>query len=345
MSSKNYILSIFKGSSLVSSDREEDPLVSVIIPTYNRAILLPRAIKSVLRQKYQNFELIVVDDGSVDDTSHVMKEFTDSRIRFFKFKENRGKSAVLNEGIKLSQGNYLTILDDDDEFLPHTLRLEVNNLRNTPNEIGFVVGMGIQIYKNMISLFNNTKKIEQQKAIYDSQLRYNTVIVCGTLIKKECLETIGFFNEDLFFGIDWEFMLRLLKLYKYKYLPTPIYKAHYEEENIKHITKDSRRNLFQRLKTYKFIFTNHFYEIIKSKRVLSKHFFRIAQTLYGLDEFRLSNKYFRLGFHNNPRNIRYLFYYLISKLNKKTRKLVVLLLQKLEDHLYNLFGYYYYAGR
>ena len=104
-----------------------NPKVSVIIPTYNRANLLARAIKSVLNQTFQDFELIVVDDGSTDNTRKVVEEFQkkDSRIKYI-FQENSGGPAKpINTGIKNSKGEYITILEDDDEFLPQKLQKQV----------------------------------------------------------------------------------------------------------------------------------------------------------------------------------------------------------------------------
>jgi glycosyltransferase involved in cell wall biosynthesis len=104
------------------------PLVSVIIPTYNRAHLLPRAMNSVLNQAYQNFELIIVDDGSTDNTEEVVKSFDDNRIIYHKHENNRGVLATKNTGWDLAKGKYNCRLDDDDELLPEALETAVNKL-------------------------------------------------------------------------------------------------------------------------------------------------------------------------------------------------------------------------
>jgi glycosyltransferase involved in cell wall biosynthesis len=103
-----------------------NPKVSVIIPTYNRANLLPRAIKSVLNQTFQDFELIVVDDGSTDNTRKVVEEFQkgDSRVKYF-YKENGGPGSARNFGLKNAKGNFVIFLDSDDMFLPYILEEEI----------------------------------------------------------------------------------------------------------------------------------------------------------------------------------------------------------------------------
>ncbi len=102
-----------------------NPTVSVIIPTYNRANLVSRAIKSVLNQTYQDFEIIVVDDCSEDNTEEIVKSFNDSRIRYIKHKKNKGGSAARNTGIKRARGKYIAFLDDDDEWLPSKLEKQI----------------------------------------------------------------------------------------------------------------------------------------------------------------------------------------------------------------------------
>lgn len=96
------------------------PVFSVIIPTYNRAAVVGRAIRSVLDQSFAQFELIVVDDGSADETAQVVAGFTDARVRYM-YQENAGVSAARNSGVALARGQYLTFLDSDDEALPEWL--------------------------------------------------------------------------------------------------------------------------------------------------------------------------------------------------------------------------------
>ena len=113
-----------------------NPIVSVIIPTYNRAHLIDKAIKSVLNQTYQDFEIIVVDDGSTDNTNEVLKNFTDSRIHYIFHTSNLGVSAARNTGIKTSQGEYIALLDSDDDWLPEKLDKQVDVLQNESSEVG-----------------------------------------------------------------------------------------------------------------------------------------------------------------------------------------------------------------
>ena len=113
--------------------------VSIIIATYNRAALLPRAIKSVLAQTFTDYELIIVDDCSSDDTWEIVGDFTDPRIRVFRHETNRGAAATRNTGIARARGEYITFLDDDDECTPNRLADQVSVLDTNP-DVGMVYG-------------------------------------------------------------------------------------------------------------------------------------------------------------------------------------------------------------
>ena len=111
--------------------------VSVVIPTYNRASLVQETIESVLRQSFRDFEIIVIDDGSTDDTEQGLRRFS-SEIHYVK-QENRGLNAARNVGIDLAKGEYIAVLDNDDLWRPFKLELEVSILDGLP-EVGFVFG-------------------------------------------------------------------------------------------------------------------------------------------------------------------------------------------------------------
>jgi glycosyltransferase involved in cell wall biosynthesis len=114
------------------------PKVSVLIPTHNRVDLLRGAITSVLRQSFQDFELIVIDDGSRDGTADAVAQIADKRIRLLRHPEPRGGSAARNTGVQNSTTEYVAFLDDDDEWYPEKLRLQVELLDRSPAEVGVI---------------------------------------------------------------------------------------------------------------------------------------------------------------------------------------------------------------
>ena len=103
----------------------DDSLVSIILPTYNRAGLISAALDSLLRQTYQKWECIIIDDGSTDDTVDVLKTYDDPRIVYV-YQENRGVSAARNTGISRCKGDMIALLDSDDEWLPKKLEKQLS---------------------------------------------------------------------------------------------------------------------------------------------------------------------------------------------------------------------------
>lgn len=106
----------------------DQSLISIVLPTHNRARLLPAAIESLLGQRYTNWEVIVVDDGSTDDTRQVVANIPDPRVRYH-YQENRQLNGARNTGVQLAKGSFLGFLDDDDQFLPDHLELLVNTMK------------------------------------------------------------------------------------------------------------------------------------------------------------------------------------------------------------------------
>jgi glycosyltransferase involved in cell wall biosynthesis len=117
---------------------ENNPTVSIIIPTYNRSRLLARAVKSVLNQTYQNFELIIVDDASTDNTEEVVGSFNDERIKYVRHEKNKGEAVARNTGIKAARGEYIASHDSDDEWLHEKLAKRIRAFENCSPEIGVV---------------------------------------------------------------------------------------------------------------------------------------------------------------------------------------------------------------
>ena len=114
------------------------PIVSVVIPTFNRAHLIMRALQSVLTQTFTAWETIVVDDGSTDDTETVVLSLGDSRIRYCRQPENRGPAAARNRGMREAKGEFIAFLDSDDEWFPDKLELQVARFRELPETVGLI---------------------------------------------------------------------------------------------------------------------------------------------------------------------------------------------------------------
>lgn len=171
------------------NNTNKEPLFTVIIPTYNRQNLLPRAIRSVFAQTCQDFELIITDDGSEDQTEDIVKEFINKykNIKYL-FHEHVGVGASKNMAIKIATGKYVTFLGDDDEYLPQHLEFRRRVIEQDKN-IEFIYG-GIKVVGNEYVPDKNNPK---------TQIHISKVVAGGTFfIKKEVFSKIGYFPEKNF---------------------------------------------------------------------------------------------------------------------------------------------------
>lgn len=213
-----------------------EPLVSIIITTYRRPELLPRAINSVLNQTYKNIEVIVVDDNNPEttyrkDTENVMKAFSDdARVIYIKHTTNKRQSAALNTGIRQSRGAYIGFLDDDDEFMPDKIEKQVQSLSDCENDSS-VGGAFCNVYvnhKNYLSRTTYTKEQCSRNLIYPMLMGQISYFGTSTLLKREVFSRLSGFNENLLRHVDWEFFTRFFNYYQLTLLPPPLAKINIE---------------------------------------------------------------------------------------------------------------------
>lgn len=179
------------------------PVFSVVIPTYNRAKIISRAIQSILNQTFGEFELVIVDDGSIDGTGEVIKQINDPRLCYFR-QENRGVSAARNAGVKSARGKYIAFLDSDDEALPEWLKHFANSFG--AGEAG-VVCAGVKVAN--AKEHDETVWLPRNRGpVYDNQ---TCLFLSGAFaIRREIFEAVGGYAEGLAYGENSELGLRLV---------------------------------------------------------------------------------------------------------------------------------------
>jgi glycosyltransferase involved in cell wall biosynthesis len=192
------------------------PLVSVIIPTYNSADFLPQAIDSVLQQTYENIEIIVIDDGSMDHTEAVLKPYTE-RIRYFK-KPNGGPSAARNMGIAEARGEFIAFQDADDLWLPEKLQLQIEHFREH-GQLG-VVFTGSRRFNESGLLDSNVRKgfTVPTGMIFNSILTEHFIAMPSVMVRRSCLADVGLFEESLIGNEDFNLYLRLARKYPFGFV-------------------------------------------------------------------------------------------------------------------------------
>jgi len=206
----------------MSSDNNKQPLVSVIMPTYNYAQFIGNAIKSALAQTHKNFELIIIDNYSDDNTEEMVRSFADSRIRYFKFNNHGMVAASRNFGIKTAQGEYLAFLDSDDSWLPDKLECVLQFINDSP-DIDLVCHDEYHV--------NIVNPEYRKKARYGPYRKYkgllfksNSISTSAVVVRKSKVVKAGLFSEDRKFDTaeDYELWLRLSKICKIEYLHQPL---------------------------------------------------------------------------------------------------------------------------
>lgn len=199
------------------------------MPVYNGEKYITHAIESVLAQTYKNFEIIIVNDGSTDNSFEKIKPYlSPPNIRYFE-QENKGVAAARNTGIKNSTGELIAFLDHDDLWLLHKLELQVDYMNNNP-KVAFVHGRLLYIDEN-----GKRQRTPDWNWITPAQGRCfrelfirNRIGILTVLLRRECLDNVGLFDEDISKTEDYELWMRILRSYPIGYIDEPLacYRAH-----------------------------------------------------------------------------------------------------------------------
>lgn len=190
------------------------PKVSVIIPAYNSARFLKEAIGSVFAQTYGDYEIIVIDDGSTDNTKEVLAPYL-GRIKYI-YQQNQGASSARNTGIRHSQSEYIAFLDADDIWLPEMLRIQVDYL-NHNQKIALIYSLALWIDVNgkPLNKKNRLKRSLPAGDVFNILYVRNFIITpSSVMIRKRILDIVGSFDESLTHAEDHELWLRIAREFK-----------------------------------------------------------------------------------------------------------------------------------
>jgi glycosyltransferase involved in cell wall biosynthesis len=188
------------------------PLVSVIMPTFNRVTLLRRSILSVLAQTYQNLEVFVINDASTDNTAEMLALIKDPRLKVIHCETSRGAAAARNAGIGAARGELFAFQDDDDYWLVQKLEKQVRALQSVPAEVGWCLGGFISISESHCCYVGGdsyVKEVDYLKGTGVGGPDYSIVATPNWLVRRDALERAGLFDVRLRSWDDWELGLRL----------------------------------------------------------------------------------------------------------------------------------------
>lgn len=276
----------------VNNMNDKEPTVSIIIPTYNRAYLIERSIKSVLDQTYKDFEVIIVDDASTDNTEEIIRLFENNKIKYVKNETNKGANAARNTGLQLSKGKYVAFQDSDDEWLPTKLEKQINILIHSDPKIGVVYTGYYRIKNNVREYIPSSSIVQKEGDLHSVLLKKNFIGMPTVVIKKECFEKVGMFDERLPRLQDWEMWIRISKHYEFKFIDTPLVLAHYQQDSITNNQNAVKEAL-------KIIVEKHFDQFCKEKEILSSYYYLKGNELYFCKK-RGWSKYYLNAIKLNP---------------------------------------------
>jgi len=244
------------------------PFVSIVVPSFNRERCLQTLFASFIRQTLQDFEVVLVDDGSSDNTENILRGIADPRFRYVRHEKNRGAQAARNTGIKTAKGAWVAFFDSDDVMLENSLELRLQaaqqqNCNVVHSECLVLLPSGETGAFGVPPLSGD---------VYRALLKGPGPVFPSLMVKKEALLEIGCLDENIKAFQEWDTVIRLAKFYPFGYVPEPtfIYDCRGEDT----ISKDLLRDALG----YEQVLRKHYCTMLKhcGLSCLSNHFHRLA---------------------------------------------------------------------
>jgi glycosyltransferase involved in cell wall biosynthesis len=196
------------------------PLVSVVIPTHDRAHLVGRAITSVLQQTLADWECVVVDDASTDATGETVRSFRDPRIRYLRHEVNKGASAARNTGVQAARGEYVAFLDSDDEWLPDKLARQIELFGSSEVHPGVIYTAAYRV--NSVTAETRLTRPRLRGDVFRDVLLRQQVNLTTVIVKADLIRSVGGFDEQLPRGEDRDLFIRLAAVATFDGISDPL---------------------------------------------------------------------------------------------------------------------------
>jgi len=292
----------------MTSATSKTPTVSIIVPVYNSLTMLPAALETVFNQTFQDFELILVDDGSTAGSSELLKTY-ESRARVLT-KKNGGASSARNVGIQIARGEFVAFLDADDLWDSKKLELQVAAFREKPETgVCFTECLYFDSEKEWEANFGRHDNMEGM--IFDLILREHFISTTTVMIRRDCLTDIGLFDETLTGCEDYNLFLRLAEKYPYRFLAQPLAKLRCHDGNLSNnlpqMCRDEVANLDKIAELYP-------ERGIPKNLLKSQIYFRFGQYHFDANDFRLAKNCFRNAIRFKPTKVSAYIYLTLALL-------------------------------
>jgi len=317
-----------------------NPLVSVILPTYNRANLIKDALNSIFAQTYKKYELIIVDDGSTDNTKDIIKDYLKMDKVKYIFQKNQGPGGAFTSGIKKSRGRFIAIHASDDLWLPVYLEILVSALKNSIEDIGMVYSNCFNYNMDSfdINLRYDNDQLKDGNLLSQFVFRKMHIYHGAAIIRKSCFKKVGYFDKKFKTGTDRDFNYRFSKHYKIKAIKKPlaIVRLHGKKNPKEKKTKTTQTEKieYEKVMVNKILKdeTLHGKYIFFRRRLLSRYNYIWGKGYNIRQNYKMAKLYLLRSLKYNIFNIKSLIYLLLSLLklgDRKKQKYV----QKIENPL------------
>ena len=203
------------------------PLISIVIPTHNRYKLLKNAINSVVNQTYKNWELIIIDDASEDETSNIVSDYGKNKIKYYYNEISKGGSGSRNVGIAVSKGEFIAFLDDDDEWFPEKLEKQLPLFND--KKVGLVYS-GVKLVFLNYNLSYETTPNKRGNAYKDVLVKNYIGGTISVILRKNILPDSKWFDENIPARQDYDLWIRVTKICKVNFVTEPLAIAYYRNK-------------------------------------------------------------------------------------------------------------------
>lgn len=296
--------------------KDRNALVSVVIPTYNRAELVVRAVHSVLSQTYADLEGIIVDDASIDDTRERIKTLQDidQRVRYFRHDSNRGAQSARNTGVQAAKGEYIAFLDSDNEWLPGKLERQMALFYQKDNSPGAVYCGYWKLSAHGDLLKEHVPR--HRGWIYKQALSEWLTDTSTLVVHKDILEKIHGFDERVRAYQEWDLCIRLARECAFDFVPECL--SLYHEHTLPTISKDFLRDAHG----YLGVVETYRQEILREcgARTLSEHYLITGRLFVRADQFDLARAYFLKSIRYDPLHFKAMIHLGVSLFGKQVYK-------------------------
>lgn len=266
-----------------------EKLVSIILPTYNGASrgFLADAIKSVLNQTYKKFELLIIDDGSTDNTKELCANYPDPRVKYF-YQENTGVSVARNNGIQKSSGEFICFLDDDDMWLEEKLEKQIKLSQKKDFGLSFT---SLEIISQDGQRTGAVGGKNATGNVFEEMLVANLVnCTSSVMVPRGVLEEIGFFKEHLAYAEDYDLWLRIAKKYPLHSIPEVLVLYRKHENNVS--KKLDKIDFYAFVVVMEALFDS---PSIDQDHILHGFYLRRARYRFWLGDYKVYRKYIKLA--------------------------------------------------